>query len=255
MVKVIKKDNQPLVTIITVVLNGEKTIGRTIRSVLGQSYLHLEYIVLDGGSTDGTISIIRKYENDGRLSWLSEPDGGIADAWNKGIGMASGELIGLINADDWYEEDALEKILRRRSNVPSVLCGNVRLWNSPGKFNTKKSSIKGIRSQMTIWHPGMFCPREVYTRIGLYDTHLKIVMDYDFVVRCYLKGVPFEIIDDDIANMSFGGVSNRLISKSMKESLDIKNKYFGIRPRHFFEYAFFQAYFHAIILLKRVVYA
>ncbi len=249
------KQNHSLVTIITVVLNGEKTIERTIRSVLGQSYAHLEYIVLDGGSADHTVSIIRKYEHDRRLSWVSEPDQGIADAWNKGIGMASGGLIGLINADDWYEENAVERILRHRNDTPSILCGNVRLWNNPEKFNIKRSSLKGLRSQMTIWHPGLFCPREIYTRIGVYDTHLKILMDYDFVIRCYLKGVRFELVDDDIANMSFGGVSNRLISKSMKESLDIKNKYFGIRTRHFFEYAFFQAYFHAIILLKRVIYA
>lgn len=255
MVKVATKHNRPLVTIITVVLNGGTTIGRTIRSVLGQDYPNLEYIILDGGSTDETIDIIRKYENDSRLSWRSEPDRGIADAWNKGIGMASGELIGLINADDWYEENALEKILRYRRNVQSVLCGNVRLWNSTKKFNVKRSSLKGLRSQMTIWHPGMFCPREVYNHVGLYDTSLKILMDYDFVVRCYLRGIPFEIVDDDVADMSFGGISNQLISKSMKEALAIKNKYFGVKVRHFLEYAFFQAYFHAVILLKRVIYA
>ncbi|MGV8093299.1 MAG: glycosyltransferase family 2 protein [Mangrovibacterium sp.] len=245
---------QPLVSIITVVLNGEKTIGRTIQSVLLQSYVNIEYILLDGGSTDKTVEIIRKFENDDRVRWISEPDQGIADAWNKGIKMASGEIIGLINADDWYEKDAVERILRYANNSSAILCGNVKLWNNPVKLSIKRSSIRGIRSQMTIWHPGMFCPREIYERVGLYNTSLKLLMDYDFVIRCYFNGAEFRIIDEDIANMSFGGISNRLISKSMKEALAIKNKYFGTRIRHFFEYAFFQVYFHAVIFLKRMIY-
>jgi glycosyltransferase involved in cell wall biosynthesis len=249
------KLKEPLVSIITVVLNGEKTIGRTIQSVLSQNYANIEYILLDGGSIDKTVEIIRKYENDGRVHWISEPDQGIADAWNKGIKMASGEMIGLINADDWYEKDAVERVLRYANNSLAILCGNVKLWNNPLKFRIKRSSIRGIRSEMTIWHPGMFCPREIYERVGLYNTSLKLLMDYDFVIRCYFNGVEFRIIDEEIANMSFGGISNRFISKSMKEALAIKNKYFGIRIRHFFEYAFFQAYFHAIIFLKRMIYA
>jgi len=249
-----RKLNRPLVTIITVVLNGEKTIGQTIRSVLEQSYPHIEYLVLDGGSTDQTVDIIRRYEKDGRIRWISEPDEGIADAWNKGIRMASGDIIGLINADDWYEPDAVEKILRYRNDNPSVLCGNVKLWNSPVKFKIKKSSLAGIRSRMKIWHPGMFCPRKIYEQIGFYDTSLKILMDYDFVIRCRLQDVPFVMIDLDIANMRFGGISNRLISKSMKEALAIKNKYFGLKLIHYLEYAFFQTYFHAIIFLKRMIY-
>src|SRR6187402_2271204 len=99
----------PLISIVTVVYNAKETIERTIKSVISQSYKNIEYIVIDGGSTDGTLDIINKYKSD--ISKLvSEKDKGIADAMNKGIGYAKGELIGLINADDWYEEGALEKV-------------------------------------------------------------------------------------------------------------------------------------------------
>ncbi|MEL7587582.1 MAG: glycosyltransferase family 2 protein [Prolixibacteraceae bacterium] len=254
--KINRTGGGPLVSVITVVLNGEQTIERTIRSVLDQSYTHLEYIVVDGGSTDKTLEIIRKFErtNRGRLRFISEPDEGISDAWNKGIRMASGELIGLINADDWYEKDAIAKIVSCKTDNHTIVCGNVKLWNSSYRYNVKRSSLTRIESKMTIWHPGMFCPREVYKQVGLYDSHLKILMDYDFVVRCYLRDVSFRFIDEEIANMKFGGVSNRLISKSMSEALSVKNKYFGVKIRHFCEYAFYQAYFHAVIILKKVIY-
>lgn len=247
--------NEPLVSVITVVLNGEKTIERTIRSVLSQSYTNLEYLVLDGGSGDRTLEIIRRFEVDARLRWISEPDNGIADAWNKGINMSAGRIIGLINADDWYEKNAVEQIVEAWTGDAEIICGNVRLWNSPEKFSMKRSSLKGIRSQMTIWHPGMFCTREIYWKIGLYDAGLKVLMDYDFVIRSILRGAKFTFPDNTVANMSFGGLSNQMISKSMNEALAIKNKYFGRRFIHYFEYVFFQIYFHLIIHVKKMIYA
>lgn len=255
--KLNKKINTgPLVSIITVVLNGERTIERTILSVLNQTYSHLEYIIVDGGSNDRTLEIIKKFEeeNRGRIRFISEPDKGISDAWNKGIGMASGDLVGLINADDWYEDDAVASVISCKPDDHTIVCGNVKLWNSSYQYRVKRSSISRIESKMTVWHPGMFCPLEVYKMVGLYDNHLKILMDYDFVVRCYLRGISFTFIDRGIANMKFGGVSTRLISKSMREALAIKNKYFGKKIRHVCEYAFYQLYFHAIIIMKKVIY-
>ena len=99
-----------LFTIITVCFNSEMTIERTIQSVLNQTCQDYEYIIIDGASTDGTMDIVRKYEPlfQGRMRWISEKDQGIYDAMNKGIGVASGELIGIVNSDDYYEPDALE---------------------------------------------------------------------------------------------------------------------------------------------------
>jgi len=101
---------EPLVSIITVVLNGRKTIEQTILSVRNQSYANIEYIIIDGGSTDGTINIIEKY-SEGVDFWISESDNGLYDAMNKGIGYANGELIGLLNSDDYYESDAVSRVI------------------------------------------------------------------------------------------------------------------------------------------------
>src|SRR6478736_3483755 len=101
----------PLITIITIVYNGEKHLEQTIRNVLDQNYDHLQYIIIDGGSTDQSVEIIKKYEKKLHY-WISEKDKGISDAFNKGIAKATGEIIGIINADDWYESGALERVGR-----------------------------------------------------------------------------------------------------------------------------------------------
>src|SRR5690349_11081866 len=122
---------QPLVSIITIVYNGEKHLEQTIQSVLSQTYSNIEYIIIDGGSVDNSISIIKKYNN--RLAyWISEKDSGISDAFNKGIAKARGEIIGLINADDWYETDAVEKVVALIGNH-DVAYGNVMYWKNGAK--------------------------------------------------------------------------------------------------------------------------
>ena len=101
-------NNSPLISIITVSYNAVKTIEDTITSVLNQTYSNIEYIIIDGASTDGTLEVIKKYQDDISII-VSEPDKGIYDAMNKGIERANGELIGIINADDWYEANAVER--------------------------------------------------------------------------------------------------------------------------------------------------
>ncbi|MCF0055160.1 glycosyltransferase family 2 protein [Dyadobacter sp. CY356] len=242
-----------LVTIITIVYNGEKYLEDTILSVLSQSYKNIEYIIVDGGSNDRTLNIVKKYEND-ISKFISEKDQGISDAFNKGIKLASGDLIGMINADDWYEENAVELIVNNYSATNEIICGNVKLFKNEHTFKSKKSSLKNIEKEMSIWHPGMFCPKSIYDTIGGYDLHYKILMDYDFVLRAYNAGTPFKFIESDVANMRYGGVSNQLITKSMKESLLIKNKYFGVTIRHYFEFVYFQLYYNTIINLKNLIY-
>ncbi|MBU1986032.1 MAG: glycosyltransferase, partial [Proteobacteria bacterium] len=119
----------PLVSIITIVFNGESSIRQTIDSVLRQSYDPIEYIVIDGGSRDGTVSIIREY--DAKIAyWQSEPDKGISDAFNKGIRAARGEIIGLVNAGDWYEVDTVKRVVENFLAEPEVgvICGGIQFW-------------------------------------------------------------------------------------------------------------------------------
>ncbi len=249
----IKDNGIPLISIITIVYNAAATIEQTILSVLEQTYPNIEYIIIDGGSTDGSLKIIDKYSN--RITkWISEPDKGISDAFNKGINLSSGNLIALLNADDWYEKDAIEKITKNYVNANTILCGNVKLYNNSHHFKIKKSSISSIESVMNVWHPGMFCPKEVYEKIGLYNIGIKILMDYDFVIRCHLAKINFKIIDENIVNMRYGGVSNQLITKSMKEAFEIKEKHFGKKFKHQLEYIFFNSYYHIIIYIKKIIY-
>ncbi|WP_052266151.1 glycosyltransferase family 2 protein [Pedobacter kyungheensis] len=249
----INKQNIPLVSVITIVYNAESTIEQTILSVLAQTYPNIEYIIIDGGSTDGSLKIIDKYK-DKITKWISEPDNGISDAFNKGIKFSSGNLIALLNADDWYEKDAVKKVVENYTNKYTVLCGNVKLYNNLNNFKIKKSSIDSIESVMNVWHPGMFCPKEIYDEIGLYNIDIKILMDYDFVIRCYLAKINFKFIDENIVNMRYGGVSNQLITKSMKEALIIKENHFGKKFKHKLEYLFFNSYYHTIIYIKKIIY-
>ena len=116
----------PVISIITITYNGEKHIEQTIQSVLGQTYPNIQYIIIDGGSTDQTLSIIKKYEQK-LYYWVSEKDKGISDAFNKGIAKATGEIVGIINADDWYEPAALEQVAARMGDA-DVCFGDLQLW-------------------------------------------------------------------------------------------------------------------------------
>jgi glycosyltransferase involved in cell wall biosynthesis len=247
------QNDNPLVSIITIVYNGVTYIEDTIKSVLSQTYNNIEYLLIDGGSTDGTLDVIKRYENKG-IKWISEKDKGISDAFNKGIKLSNGTIIGIINADDWYENDAIEKIVKLYVDDNTILCGSVRLYNSSTKFNIKISSLAGVESKMDVWHPGMFVPTDVYKKVGLYDINYKVLMDYDFVVRCYKLNVSFKIVNNVVANMRYGGISNKLISKSMKEALAIKNKYFGTSVKNNLEYLYFNLYYHTIIFIKGIIY-
>ena len=118
-------NDRPLVSVITIVYNGELHLEQTIKTVLEQSYSPVEYIVIDGGSTDNTMNIIKRYESH-LGAWLSEKDNGIADAFNKGLKLVKGEIIGILNADDWYEPDAIEKAVAVLKDT-DIAYGDLRL--------------------------------------------------------------------------------------------------------------------------------
>lgn len=203
-----KNEDLPLISIITVVYNGVKTIEQTILSVIQQPYQNKEYIIIDGGSTDGTVALIKKFES--YLSyWISEPDNGIYDAMNKGISHAKGELIGIINADDWYEENIFSRIAQQYLETGSdhVIYGMLRIFQDNEFYSMVGNSIR-ILKEDTIMHPSCFIPLKLYNTFGTYNSSYKYSADYDLILRYVNDGVKFSFIEKPIANFRRGGISS-----------------------------------------------
>lgn len=202
--------SDPLISIVTVCRNSELTIRRTIESILHQTYAHIEYIIIDGDSQDRTINIIREYkENFGEhLRIISEPDEGIYDAMNKGIRLTKGSLIGILNSDDYYEENAIEKIVSAWDKKGlQVLYGMMRTLKDDKEYAVSMLSHNFINERM-IWHPACFVTKDVYDQIGLFDTQYKSVADYDFLLRVYnSRAIRFVPVYSVIVNYSKGGMS------------------------------------------------
>ena len=215
--------SDPLISIITVVLNGAKTIEQTIQSVLGQSYPNKEYIVIDGGSTDGTVDIIRRYKDQIKI-WISEPDKGIFDAMNKGISLATGELIGIINADDWYEKDIFHTIADcyKKFGNKTVVHGLLRNFAEDQFYSIKGNSIRVLKYDM-IQHPTCFIPRVIYQEYGSYDPRYKYSADFDLVLKYVNLGIEFKFLEKVIANFRIGGISSE--GKSQSERFHILRKH------------------------------
>jgi len=205
----------PLVSIITVVLNGEQYLEEAVRSVINQTYNNVEYIVIDGGSGDGTLEIINKYNNQIDY-WVSESDDGIADAFNKGISLCAGEIIGIINADDWYELDAIEKIVELRGRS-AVFCGNVQYWDGYRKDYIFSTNIPGLLKEMTVNHPAVFVCKDIYKKYGVFDSEYRYAMDYELLLRFYKNGVEYISVNSVLANMRLAGLSDTNRKKSYRD--------------------------------------
>jgi glycosyltransferase involved in cell wall biosynthesis len=221
---------RPLVSIITVVYNDQKYLEQTIQSVLNQTYKNIEYLVIDGGSTDGSLDILCRY--DCRIArWISEPDHGIGDAMNKGIAASSGEIIGLLNAGDWYSADQIERGVNAliRSSADFVF-GDLQFHGPDGTFkhriNGNAEYAKVINKIMPeINHPTVLVRRRVYEKIGLFDEDYQIAMDYEWFLRLHRQGGAGEYVKGLLGHMCMGGVSDVSYVKTLKEVCDIAVRY------------------------------
>ena len=222
-------------SIITVSYNSEKTIEKTIKSVLDQSYGCIEYIIIDGASSDGTVDIIKKYEPEfgTRLKYVSESDEGIYHAMNKGIGMASGDLIGIINSDDYYERDAVEIMMNALGDRDGYLIfyGMLRVFRDGVEKCVNINSHLFMRENC-IAHPTCFVTRQLYDRFGTYNTDYVSAADYDFLLRMSEnKEVQFEPVYKIISNFAEGGMSSS--SKAYYDLLKVQKDHGIITNREY----------------------
>ncbi|MGB9763380.1 MAG: glycosyltransferase family 2 protein [Minisyncoccia bacterium] len=194
--------NSPLVSIITPSFNRANFIESNIKSLINQTYKNFEHIVIDGGSTDGTIEILKKYENVYNLRWISEPDNGMYDAINKGIKMAKGEIISYLNTDDLYFPWTLETIVKAFSKTSSdIIFGdciinkreNFRIYLQPPNFNYKRLACY---DGLSLPQPSVFIRKKVFDKIGLFDTNFKLFGDIEFWIRCAVNGIEFTKINE-----------------------------------------------------------
>ena len=218
-----------LFSIITPSFNSEKTISKTIESLLNQTFQDYEYLIIDGGSTDRTLEIIKYYEPlfHGKLHWISEKDTGIYNAMNKGIMTSNGSIIGIVNSDDWLENDTLtivrDNIVSNNLKItsPFVITGGMRFHYKNGKSIIIKTSARKYKRfakvyRMGINHPATFVSKKTYNSIGLFDENLRLIADADLIVRFYENKVPIIFIDSVLSNMLDGGASN-VYSEKLKQ--------------------------------------
>lgn len=198
------------ISIITAVRNGASCIRRALDSVRSQSGVAIEHIVVDGGSTDGTVDILRERHAD-FASWTSERDSGISDAFNKGLARATGDIVGILNADDWYEPGALARIATAWSAAsPAVIFGASNIHKADGTVDIKQPDVSLLEWEMHLVHPATFIARSSHLRHGGYREDFKIAMDYELLLRLRKAGDSFYRIEGaPLANYSLGGISDR----------------------------------------------
>lgn len=215
--------SNPLVSIITVVYNGEAFIEQTIKSVLTQTYTNIEYIIVDGNSTDGTLEIIKKYQSK-IAKLISEKDSGIYNAMNKGLSIATGEIIAILNADDYYYPETIQQVVNQfNMNNADVIYGDLtklRTINGQDFFKDIKPDISLMEKTMPIFHPSTFVKKKVYDVVGGFNEVYKLSSDYDFVYRVYKAGFKFDYLPKAIAVFRIGGASN-LNCDSYQEGFEI----------------------------------
>ena len=217
------------ITIITVSFNCEKTIEQTINSVLSQTYEDLEYIIIDGKSTDNTVNIIKKYEKNIDY-WTSEPDSGIYNGMNKGIKKATGEYIQFLNADDaLVSKNIIELICNelKKNKYPDIL--SAPIWtvdekNCIQKIGGDNITLNDIKQGINIPHPGVFMKRDILNKYG-FNENYKIVSDFDLILKCVFLNKKFCFIKEPVVFFSDSGVSSTNEIALNKECNVVLSKY------------------------------
>ncbi|KAA6343063.1 PGL/p-HBAD biosynthesis glycosyltransferase [termite gut metagenome] len=215
------------VSLVTVSYNSASTLRDTINSVLNQIYSNIEYIIVDGNSRDETLSIIKEYESrfDGRMHWISEKDNGLYDAMNKGIRMATGEVVGIINSDDFYNRnDTIERVVTSfvANKDTQIVFGDVKFVNPDDLnktiryYSSKNFSPKRFRYGFMPAHPTFFTYKQNFEKFGYYQTNYRIAADYELLIRfLYKKKLTYKYLPIDFLKMRTGGISTASLKSNI----------------------------------------
>ncbi|GFE57774.1 glycosyltransferase family 2 protein [Geobacter sp. AOG1] len=208
-------ENGPLVTVIIAVFNGEKYIAEAINSITNQTYADIELIVIDGDSKDSTVDILRAH-SEHIAYWVSEPDSGIYDAWNKGLAVANGEWIAFLGCDDLYYptaiKDYVEYIALHKNEDLDFVSSRIELVSSdlqPIKVVGEKWSWEFFRKNMIVAHPGSLHNRKYFSKYGIFDPTYRMAGDYELLLRAH-EGLAAGFLDNITVMMRVGGASTDL---------------------------------------------
>jgi len=230
------KHFHPKLSVITIVFNNVKDIERTILSVLEQRYDHIEYIVIDGGSTDGTVDIINKYQH--RISkWVSEPDNGIYNAMNKGLKLSSGDYVLFMNSgDEIYSLDTVQKVFESAPNA-DIYYGETEMydenWESLGKRRHQAPETftwRSFKYGMNISHQAIYIRRAITEP---YDEYYKLSADIDWILKAARKARTIVNTHQYVAKYLVGGMSKKRHLESLKERFEIFTEYYGFAANLF----------------------
>src|ERR1035437_401269 len=218
------------ISIITVSYNSAFTIRDTIESVLNQTYPNIEYIIVDGLSSDNTVNIVKEFEPQfkGRLSWMSEKDLGIYDAMNKGIQIATGDIIGIINSDDFLcDQCAIEKIIQifKENKLLDSVFADLYFISQQDKSNIVRYWSIGLQKMFKYgWHPALptlFLKQEVYEKFGLFNISLKLAADFELMLRFFEKyHISSYYLQEPLVKMRIGGASNKNIISIISQNVE-----------------------------------
>ena len=222
------------ISVITPVYNNADTLSACLNSVISQTYSNVELIIIDGGSSDGSLDVIRQYKNSISVV-VSEPDDGIYDAFNKGINRSTGDVIGFLSADDFLKDsNVLTKIAEKFSfEMADVVYGDLYYVNKNDTtkvirhWQAKKFSINQLAMGWMPPHPTLYIKASLYKELGAFDKTFRISGDYDFILRLFTRiNLNIIYISEVLVVMRLGGVSNRSLKSLIQKS---KEDYFALR--------------------------
>lgn len=222
------RDNAPLVTIITVCWNSARTIERTFRSVRDQAYSNIEYVVVDGASTDGTVDLLRNNE-DLIDYYISEPDNGLYYAMNKGLELAQGDYVLFLNSDDWYEPEAVAALVAAHTYSGCDFSGALaRYVNADGSSHVLRSMPfnHGTLLRMPLRHETMLLPATLYNQVGPYNTDYPIISDFEYATRLFRAGATYCEVRRPLLNFTTEGVSNTQRERLFAETRSLLSQIF-----------------------------